>query len=96
MDNEIYTAKMGQPPSTVDMGSAVPPPAKKKKKSPPVKKEPRGIRGGVWTEDSGLPPPQEPDMGSAERKFKKGGSVSSASKRADGIAKRGHTRGRMM
>lgn len=28
--------------------------------------------------------------------MKKGGSVSSASKRADGIAKRGHTRGRMM
>jgi hypothetical protein len=31
-----------------------------------------------------------------EKNYKKGGSVSSASKRADGIAQRGKTRGRMM
>ena len=28
--------------------------------------------------------------------YKKGGKVSSASKRADGIAQKGHTRGRMV
>jgi len=47
----------------------------------------------VWTEGSGVPVPQEPDMGSSRPKkpVKKasGGSISSASKRADGIAQRG-------
>lgn len=52
----------------------------------------------VWTESSGVPVPQEPDMGSSpapKKPVKKagGGSVSSASKRADGIAQRGKTRG---
>jgi hypothetical protein len=39
----------------------------------PVPGKPRGVRGGVWTEDSGVPVPQEPDMGSA--RMKKGGTV---------------------
>lgn len=52
----------------------------------------------VWTESSGVPVPQEPDMGSSPAPKKPvrkagGGSVSSASKRADGIAQRGKTRG---
>ena len=26
-----------------------------------MEKKPRGIRGGIWTEDSGVPVPQEPE-----------------------------------
>ena len=49
----------------------------------------------VWTEGSGVPVPQEPEGVPAKKKkkFASGGSVSSASKRADGIAQRGKTRG---
>ena len=36
------------------------------------------------------------ETGAADRRMKKGGMVSSASKRADGIAKKGKTRGRMV
>jgi hypothetical protein len=63
------------------------------------KKKPRGIRGGVYTEDSELPPPQDIDGGSAPpppkkpKKMAKGGSASS---RADGCAMRGKTRGKMV
>jgi len=35
-------------------------------------------------------------MGEGKPKFKKGGSVGSASKRADGIAQRGKTKGRIV
>lgn len=60
-----------------------------------AKKEPRGIKGGIYTEDSGLPPPQNPDGGILKPKkpVKKasGGYV----KAADGIAQRGKTRGKM-
>ena len=59
-----------------------------------AKKKPRGIKDGIWTEDSGLPAPQEPDGGILKPKKKaSGGSISSASKRADGIAQKGKTRG---
>ena len=54
----------------------------------------------VWTEDSGIPVPQEPDGGILKPKkpVKKaaGGSIGSASKRADGVAQRGKTRGTMI
>lgn len=58
----------------------------------------KGIRGGVWTEDSGVPVPQNPEGAkrmeeAPEMAMKKGGRVSSASARADGIAQRGKTRG---
>ena len=60
------------------------------------KKQPKGIRGGVYTEDSGLPPPQDIDGGSAPppKKPKKmaGGGVT----RGDGCAQRGKTRGKMV
>ena len=68
-------------------------------------KKSRGIKDGVYTEDSGLPPPQDIDGGSAPKPkpkpskpkaFAKGGSVGSASKRADGIATKGKTRGTMI
>jgi len=63
------------------------------------KKQPRGIRGGVYTEDSGLPPPQDVDGGSAPpppKKPKKMASGGTASSRADGCAIRGKTRGKMV
>lgn len=57
----------------------------------------KGIRGGVWTEDSGVPVPQNPEGAKAREEapegYRRGGSVGSASKRADGIAQRGKTRG---
>ena len=61
----------------------------------------KGIRGGVWTEDSGVPVPQNPEGAkrmeeAPEMELKSGGRVSSASKRADGIAERGKTRGTMV
>jgi hypothetical protein len=53
----------------------------------------------VWTEGSGVPVPQEPDMGSSPRPKKPvkkaSGGMASASKRADGIAERGKTRCKM-
>lgn len=63
-----------------------------------MKKKAKGIRGGIYTEDSGLPPPDEPDMGSSpppKKKPKKMAKGGSASSRADGIAQRGKTRGKM-
>lgn len=67
------------------------------------KKKPRGIEDGVYTEDSGLPPPQDIDGGSAPKPksgkpkaYASGGSVSSASKRADGCATKGKTKGTMV
>jgi hypothetical protein len=68
-------------------------------------KKSRGIKDGVYTEDSGLPPPQDIDGGSAPKPrpkpgkpkaFAKGGSVGSASKRADGCCTKGKTRGKMV
>jgi hypothetical protein len=61
------------------------------------KKKPRGLEDGVYTEDSGLPPPQDIDGGSAPKpkkpkKYAKGGSVT----RADGCITKGHTKGAMV
>ena len=59
-----------------------------------AKKKPRGIKGGIYTEDSGLPPPQEPDGGILKPvKKAKGGTASS---RADGIAQKGKTKGKLL
>lgn len=58
------------------------------------KKEPKGVTGGVWTEDSGVPLPMDPESGSAKpKKPVKKASGGTASSRADGIAVRGKTRG---
>ena len=61
-------------------------------------KKKKGIRGGIWTEDSGVPVPQSPEgvkgmEETPEIGMKRGGMT--ASKRADGIAQRGKTRGKM-
>ena len=54
----------------------------------------------IWTADKGIPPPFEPDDASAAKKKPvkkaKGGVISSASKRADGVAQRGKTRGKFV
>ena len=62
------------------------------------KKKPKGLKGGIYTEDSGLPPPQDVDGGSAPppKKTKKMANGGSASSRADGCAQRGKTRGKMV
>ena len=49
----------------------------------------------IFTAEKGKPP-QDKDGGSAPVKKAKGGSVSSASSRADGIAIKGKTRGKMV
>jgi hypothetical protein len=50
----------------------------------------------IFTADKGIQPPS-PDEGPTRTvKKAKGGSVGSASKRADGIAQRGKTRGRVI
>jgi len=49
---------------------------------------------GIFTVDKGNPP-QDIDSASAPVKKASGGKVSSASSRADGIAQRGKTRGKM-
>ena len=61
------------------------------------KKKPRGLEDGVYTEDSGLPPPQDIDGGSAPKprkpmKYASGGSVT----RADGRITKAHTKGKMI
>lgn len=60
------------------------------------KKQTKG--DSVWTEGSGVPVPQEPDGGILKPKkpVKKAAGGMTASKRADGIAQRGKTRGTMI
>ena len=51
---------------------------------------------GIYTVEKGKPP-QDKDGGSATmKKLAKGGSVGSASKRADGCCTKGKTRGKMV
>lgn len=64
------------------------------------------VKNGVYNPDSGMPPPQDIDGASVTKSpkkpaskpkgYAKGGSVGSASKRADGCAQRGKTKGRMV
>ena len=49
----------------------------------------------LYNDASSTPPSQRP-AASEPKKFAKGGSVGSASRRADGIAQRGKTRGKMI
>ena len=100
-DGGIYTADMGQPPMEPDGGSATPTPRRAMPKPPmkraaPPMKRPAPKGGGIFRE--GMPVPQDIDGASATPTprapgMKGGGSVGSASKRADGIAKRGKTKG---
>jgi hypothetical protein len=76
-------------PQDVDGASA---PMKKPipKRPMPAMKKPAPKGAGMFRE--GMPVPQDVD-GASVKPFKKGGSVGSASKRADGIAKKGKTKG---
>jgi hypothetical protein len=84
-DGGIYTAEMGQPPTDPE---GAPPSKKPAPKTAPKKPAPRD---SVFRE--GMPVPQDIDGGSAPKpkKMASGGYV----KAADGIAKRGKTRGKM-
>ena len=72
--------------------------------SPAMMSDARGramATGGMLAKTGGSSAPMKAKgkkmMGGGKVKaYKKGGSVSSASKRADGIAQRGHTKGRMV
>jgi len=100
MARDIYTADMGNPPSP-DEGAPV-------KKKPMKKQAMKRPAPDVYTADMGMPP--SPDEGPTMRvrprpmprpmeqvrPYKKGGSVGSASRRADGIAQRGKTKGRII
>lgn len=82
-------------PQDIDGASVTPGPRKPamKRAAPPMKRPaPKG--SGMFRE--GMPVPQDIDGASVAPRapgMKGGGSVGSASKRADGIAKRGKTKG---
>lgn len=83
-DKDIYTADKGQPPSPNE--------------GPTVNK-PDARDANIFTADKGIQPPspnEGPTKPSKVKKMASGGKVGSASKRADGIAQRGKTRGKMV
>jgi hypothetical protein len=82
----VYTAEMGQPPMDPE---GAPPSRKPAKRMAPPPKQPVP-RDTVFRE--GMPVPQDIDGGSAPRKKK---MASGGVTRADGIAQRGKTRGKM-
>lgn len=90
-DGGIFREGM-QVPQDIDGGSAPKPPMKRPapKKSMPKKPmmpvAPKGRGPGMAADESAMPAPA----------FKQGGSVGSASRRADGIAKKGKTKGTMV
>ena len=92
-DGGIYTAEMGQPPQDIDGASA---PIKKPMPKPPMamkKPMPKKPMMPMAPKPRGAPPDASVMPAPA---FKKGGSVGSASKRADGCAQRGKTKGTMI
>lgn len=83
-------------PQDIDGASVTPGPKKPmpamKRPAPPMKRPaPKG--SGIFRE--GMPVPQDID-GASAKPYKKGGGVGSASKRADGIAMKGKTKGKMV
>ena len=84
----VYTAEMGQPPMDLEDVPSTPKPKKMAPKKTPVPKD------SVFRE--GMPVPQDIDGASVmPRKPKRMASGGSASSRADGIAQKGKTRGKM-
>jgi len=88
MADPVYTAEMGKPPTDPE---GVPASKKSAPKTPAPKKP--APKDSVFRE--GMPVPQDVD-GASVKKMASGGSVSSASKRADGIATKGKTKGRFV
>ena len=90
-DGGIYTAEMGQPPVDPEGGPPNPRPVKRPLPKPGVPKP------GVPKPPIKRPLPIPAPMPAASAPvYKKGGSVGSASKRADGIASKGKTKGKMI
>jgi hypothetical protein len=85
----IYTAEMGKPPTDPEGVPADKKPAVKPAPKP-VPKKTAPPKDTVFRE--GMPVPQDIDGGSAPRKKK---MASGGVTRADGIAQRGKTRGKM-
>jgi hypothetical protein len=86
-DGGIYTAEMGKPPQDIDGGSA---PMKKPMAKPPMamkKPMPKKPMMPMAPKPRGMPSDE------AAMPLKKGGSTS---KRADGIATKGKTKGKMV
>ena len=81
-DGGIYTAEMGQPPQDIDGGSAAP--KKPAPKMPEAKKPVTKLRG-EGTRKIPVPPKKE-------KMYAKGGYV----RAADGCAKKGKTKGKMI
>ena len=77
-------------PQDIDGASVTPGPKKPAMKRPMPVKKPAPKGGGMFRE--GMPVPQDID-GASAKPYKKGGSVGSASRRADGIATKGKTKG---
>ena len=84
-DGGIYTAEMGKPPTDPEGV-----PAAKVAPKKPVPKKPASPKDTVFRE--GMPVPQDKD-GASVGKVKK--MASGGVTRADGIAQRGKTRGKM-
>jgi len=86
MADPVYTAEMGKPPTDPE---GVPASKKPAPKNPTPKKT--APKDTVFRE--GMPVPQDVDGASVSKKAKGG---MTASKRADGIATKGKTRGKMV
>lgn len=93
MRDRVYTEDMGMPPQDIDGASAAPSMPRRPPMKRPAAKRPAPKRDSVFRE--GMPVPQDID-GASVKNYKSGGKVSSASKRADGCAQRGKTKGKMI
>ena len=80
-------------PQDIDGASATPSPKKPPMKRPAPAKRVAPKGSGMFRE--GMPVPQDID-GASVKPYKSGGSVGSASKRADGCAVKGKTKGTMV
>jgi hypothetical protein len=85
----VWTPESGVPiPQDIDGASVTPGP---KKAAPAPKRSASALKGMMPSEaEAGA------DVGMDMGMYAKGGSVGSASRRADGIAKKGKTKGRML
>ena len=87
---------MGRDLTKIEMDDR-PEPARRQAPAPKPKADPS--EANIFTADKGIQPPMDDEGPTLDRKpvrKAKGGSVGSASKRADGIAQRGKTRGKMI
>jgi hypothetical protein len=93
MRDRVYTEDMGMPPQDIDGASVTPSMPRRPPMKRPAAKKAAPKRDSVFRE--GMPVPQDID-GASVKTYKSGGKVSSASKRADGCAQRGKTKGKMI